>query len=215
MGNEKKPPILFEEPAKSLTPEEADREMERFFQQLEEELKEVPEVVIEEGAHKLVEFLKGNVTWAEILNLTPDTMQRIAEFGYMQLQAGRLEDAERFFKVLTMLNWYNPYFHSMLGLVYQRQNRPGEAIAQYSEAIKLNPKDGVSLVNRASLFIQYGWLPDADKDLAQAIAIDNADHEEWGKNAKALKARLDQVKAQRTKAPSEPAKGKKPEKKAP
>lgn len=207
MSIEKKPPGLFEAPEKTLTTEEADREMERFFQELETELKEVPEVVIQEGAQKLIEFLKGNVTWAEILNLTPETMQRIAEFGYMQLQAGRLEDAERFFKVLTMLNWYNPYFHSMLGLVYQRQDRAGEAIAQYSEAVKLNPKDGVSLVNRASLFMRYGWIPDAEQDLAQALAIGDADQEEWGKNAKVLQARLRQVKASRTEA-----KGKKKEK---
>lgn len=192
MPTEKTPP--------PMTPEQADREMERFFQELETELKEVPEVVIQEGAQKLIEFLKGNVTWAEILNLTPETMQRIAEFGYMQLQAGRLEDAERFFKVLTMLNWYNPYFHSMLGLVYQRQDRPGEAIAQYAEAIKLNPKDGVSLTNRASLFMRYGWIPDAEQDLAQALAIDGADHEEWGKNAKVLKGRLSQLKSQRAEA---------------
>lgn len=207
MSTEKKPPGLFEAPEKKLTTEEADREMERFFRELETELKEVPEVVIQEGAQKLVEFLKGNVTWAEILNLTPETMQRIAEFGYMQLQAGRLEDAERFFKVLTMLNWYNPYFHSMLGLVYQRQDRAGEAIAQYSEAIKLNPKDGVSLVNRASLFMRYGWIPDAEQDLAQALAIGDADQEDWSKNAKVLQARLQQVKTQRA-----GAKGKKKEK---
>ena len=205
MTHEKKPTPFFEVGEKQYTPEEADREMERFFGQLEEELKEVPEVVIQEGAHKLVEFLKGNITWAEILNLTPETMQRIAEFGYMQLQAGRLEDAERFFKVLTMLNWYNPYFHSMLGLVYQRQDRAGEAIAQYSEAIKLNPKDGVSLVNRASLFIRYGWFPDAEHDLEQALLIGDAATEEWGKTAKVLQGRMSQLKAQRVHAKDRPA----------
>jgi predicted Zn-dependent protease len=197
MTDDQKFTSLLDEQPLDMSPEEADQEMEKFFDQLKEELKDVPETVIQDGAQKMVDFLKGDVSWSEILNLTPETMQRIAEFGYMQLQSGRLEDAERFFKVLTMLNWNNPYFHSMLGLVYQRQDRPGEAIAQYSEAITLNPVDGVSLMNRASIYIRYGWLEDAEKDLALITSIDGHAEEEWGKNAIALKGRIAQIRKSR------------------
>ncbi|MBI2343197.1 MAG: tetratricopeptide repeat protein [Deltaproteobacteria bacterium] len=204
MTAEKGPPDIFAGPPEDLTPEEADRRVEEMLASLSEELQEVPEVIMREGAQRLVDFLKGDLSWAEMLNLRPETMQRIAEMGYTQLQAGRLEEAERFFKVLTMLNWQNPYFHSMLGVIYQREQRPGEAIAQYGEAITLNPQDGVSLLNRAALFLKYGWLADAERDLGQLFAIPGHEREAWGKQARMLHNRVNQLKEQRTPATASP-----------
>ncbi|GEM_PF-1566784 len=176
-----------------LSPE-SEQQVADFFRHLESEFKAVPPVVLEEGANRIVDFLKGDISWSEILNLTPDTLQRIAEFGYMQLQAGRLEDAERFFKVLTMLNWNNSYAHSMLGLVYQRQKRFGESLAQYSEAITQNPADGVSLVNRGMIYVQHGWWREASADLQRAQKIPADDKAPWLKAQKMLQVRVTQVK---------------------
>lgn len=193
------PPIppKGDKPVKTWTPEEADREVERFFRELEEELQGVPQDVVQLGAQRMVDFLKGDVGWGEILNLSPDTMQRIAEFGHMQLQAGRLEDAERFFKVLTMLNWNNADFHTMLGVVYQRQKRPGEAIAQFTEAVTLNPEDGVALVNRAALYLKHGWTLQAKADLGAALALADDERAAWRKQARALQQRLAQMEARK------------------
>jgi tetratricopeptide (TPR) repeat protein len=196
---------LMEPPAADLTPEEADANMERFFTDFEAELEGIPESAIRAGAQKMVDFLKGEVTWGEIFDLSPETMQRITEAAYLKLDAGRLEEAERFFKVLTMLNWNNPYYHSMLGVVYQRQERPGEAIAQFSEAIKQNPRDGISLLNRAAIFLQYGWVHEAQPDLEAVLAIEDPEHEEWHAKAQAIMDRLDQMKANREASAAEAA----------
>ncbi|MBI4237178.1 MAG: tetratricopeptide repeat protein [Deltaproteobacteria bacterium] len=185
-------------PAKSYTPEEAEAYMAQFFQDLEREFKEVPPTVMEVGAQRVLDFLKGNLSWAEIFNIPPQTLQRLAEFGFLQYRTGRYEDAERFFKVLTMLNWNNGAFHSMLGAVYQRQKRHAEAIAEYSQAIELNPDDGVSWTNRGELQLAHGWLKPARADLEQALRLAGHQEEPWGKRAQALLTRLQHVEAKRS-----------------
>jgi len=132
---------------------------------------DVPDLalLLDRGAQRVLDFLKGNLSWAEIFNIPPQTLQRLAEFGFLQYRTGRYEDAERFFKVLTMLNWNNGAFHSMLGSVYQRQKRHAEAIAEYSQAIELNPDEGMSWTNRGELQLAHGWLKPARADLEQAL----------------------------------------------
>lgn len=208
-GGKKIPEELLNPPEADLSPEEADAEIKRFFEQIEEELKDVPQSVIEEGAHRVVDFLKGELSWAEIFNIPVETLQQIAEFGYMQYQAGRMEEAERFFKVLTMLNWNNSHFHSMLGVVYQQQKRPGEAITEYTQALETNPDDGLSLTNRAQIFLQYGWFEQARNDLVQALAIAVTGEQKWRARAKGLQGRLQQLEAKRSgKAPAVKSGGK-------
>lgn len=180
-----------------ITRAEADQEMERFFGELQEQLKDVPQDVIAIGAQRVVDFLKGELSWAEIFNIPPQVQQRIAEFGYMQFQAGRYADAERFFKVLTILSPQNSYYYSMMGSILHRQKRDGEAIVHYGQAIELNPNDIVSLTNRGELFFKHGWLSDAVQDFERAIALDPKKDNKWGNQARVLKARIEQVRARR------------------
>lgn len=209
-GGEKKgtTPRFSEEPIRPISRAEADREMERFFKELEDELKDVPQEVIEVGAGRVLDFLKGELSWAEIFHIPPQIQQRIAEFGYMQFQAGRYEDAERFFKVLTILNWQNSYYHSMMGSILQRQKRYGEAIASYSQAVELNPQDIVSLTNRGEVYFRHGLLDDAEKDFDGAIACDPKGENKWGKHARHLKSQIAQVRA-RQKGSEKPQKKRK------
>lgn len=186
---------------KSYTPEEAEAQMTQFFQELEREFKEVPPAVMEIGAQRVLDFLKGRLSWAEIFNIPPQTLQRLAEFGFLQYRTGRYEDAERFFKVLTMLNWNNGAFHSMLGAVYQRQKRHAEAIAEYNQAIELNPDDGVSWTNRGELQLAHGWLQPARSDLEKALSLEGHGEQPWGKRARTLLTRLEQVEAKRSGGP--------------
>ncbi len=180
-------------------------ETDQFFAELEAELRDVPEVVIRDGAERMISFLKGELSWSEIMNLTPETMQRITEFGYLQLQSGRLEDAERVFKVLTMLDWNVNFFHATLGSIYQQQNRPGEAIVQYGEAIKLNPHDGMSMVNRAAIYLKYGFVEQARSDLEAAMAVPGDGKEPWRGKAKQSHQRLlAMLKAQQVKSKAKP-----------
>lgn len=191
---------------KEMPRAEADRKMEEFFQQLEAEMKDVPEEVIKAGAERVVDFIKGKLSWAEIFNISPDTMKQMVELGYVKFQAGRFDEAERFFKVLSILDSKNSYFRSMLGTILQRQKRFGEAVVQYTEAIDLNPHDIVSLVNRGEIYIQHGWITDAEADFAKAISIGDKEDDKWVNRARLFVSRLTELKKHRSVAKKRPAK---------
>jgi len=167
-----------------------DEKVEQFIAQLEEAFKDVPEVVLQEGARSVVEYLKGQRSLANMFNITPDMQRFMVEQGYNQMKTGRYEDAERIFRVLTFLDWNNSYYHSVHASTLQQQKKYGEAVAEYGEAIKLNPKDIVSLVNRAEIFLIHGHVPYAQHDLNQALTCTDIDEPEWLDRAKKLKERI-------------------------
>src|SRR3989338_3469513 len=161
-------------------------EVEPFFEELEKRLKNVPPEEIAAGSKKISDFLDGRIGWGDVFNFTPEQMEQMAEMGYTHFKVGRYQDAERFFKVLTILDWDNYYYHSMLGSILQRQKRDGEAIVEYSQAIESNPEDIVSHTNRGEIFMKHGWLKDAIRDFEKAVTLDTAGDNAWGERARVL-----------------------------
>lgn len=180
----------------------ANAEMEKFFTELEQELKGVPQEVVKAGAEKVIDFIKGKMTWGEIFNVSPQMMKQMAELGYIKFQAGRLEEAERFFKVLSILDSRNSYMRSMLGSILQRQKRYGEAVVQYTEAIDLNPNDIVSFVNRGEIFMQHGWFNDAMLDFTKAADLDPEKENKWSNRARLLIKQIEEIRKRRKEAKS-------------
>lgn len=168
----------------------ADDTVDQFVSQLETEFKLVPEEIIREGAQSVLDYIKGKKTLAQMFNITPDMMKFMVEQGYNQFKTGRYDDADRVFRVLTFLNWNNTAFHSMRGSILQKQKKYGEAVAEYSEAIKQNPKDIVSLVNRAEIFLVHGHIPYAHHDLDEALKCTDIGEAEWIERAKSMKERI-------------------------
>ena len=182
-------------PSKPLTSQEADAEVEKFFKELEERLKGVPLEEIEAGAKKITGFLEGKVGWDEVFSFTPEQKEQMAELGYTHFKVGRYQDAERFFKVLSILDWDNYYYHSMLGSILQRQKRDGEAIVEYTQALELFPDDIVSLTNRGEIFMKHGWTLNAKQDFEKAVRLDNTGTNAWANRARVLNAQLEKNKA--------------------
>ncbi len=184
-------------PAKipSKTPEQEAKEADLFFEELENRLKNVPQEEIQAGAKKISDFLEGKIGWGEVFNFTPEQIEQMAEMGYTHFKVGRYQDAERFFKVLTILDWDNFYYHSMLGSILQRQKREGEAIVEYTQALESNPNDIVSLTNRGEIFMKNGWLANAAQDFDKAIALDSKKENKWANRARVLKEQLEKNRA--------------------
>jgi len=203
-----------EEFPKPLPKEEAEKELEAFFKRLESEFKDAPKELVEFGADKVKDFLKGNVPWAEMFNVPKKMIRDMVEYGYLQFQTGRYEEAERFFKMLTIMDWNNSYYHSMMGSILQRQKRYGEAVAEYSEAVKLNPQDAVSLTNRGEIYLQHKKLDKAVADFDAAIALDPKKENKWANRARLLRAKIEQVAALKKKAEGEEIKKKTKKEKA-
>lgn len=183
------------EEAPEMSREEAEAEMQRFFKALEEKVKDVPEEELERGVEKVKDFVDGRIGWAELMNFTPEMLFHLAEFGFMQFRQGRYQDAERVFKGLTVLDWHNAYYHSVLGSILQRQKRYGEAIAEYTQALELDPRDIVSLTNRGEIFMQHGLLDEASEDFKGAVALDSGGEDRFANRARML---MKQIEKRRT-----------------
>lgn len=193
---DQKPKEGAEKPAKAETPppmtkEEAEAEMQRFFADLEEKMKGIPQAEIDRGVKKVKDFIDGKIGWAELFNFTPEMLFQMAEYGFMQFKQGRYEDAERVFKVLTVLDWNNAYYHAVMGSVLQRQKRYGEALAEYSQALELDPRDIVSHTNRGEIFLLHGLIEDAEKDFVKAIELDPAGKDRFANRARMLQKQVE------------------------
>lgn len=188
MAKEKK------EKAPPKIPSGSSEDIEYFFESLEKKLHGVPQEVLQEGARKIQEFLEGKIGWADVFNFTPEQMEQMAEMGYNHFKAGRYLDAERFFKVLTILDWDNFYYHSMLGSILQRQKRDGEAIVEYSQALESHPGDVVSLANRGEIFMKHGWFKDAIRDFEKVLTCDAGGNNPWVERSRVL---LEQIRKTR------------------
>ncbi len=169
---------------------QADKDVDRFISTLEDEFKDIPEVIIREGAQGVLDYLKGKKTLAQMFNITNEMLRFMIEQGYNQFKTGRYDDAERVFKVLSFLDWNNPFYHSVRGSILQRQKKYGEAVASFSEAIKQNPKDIVSLVSRAEIFLIHGHIPYAQHDLDEALKCTDINEAQWIERARSMKDRI-------------------------
>ncbi len=146
-----------------------------FLQSIEKEYAHVSDDEKKSGAMRVQSFINGDLNWAELMRFTPDMLFQIAEYGFNQFNTGRNDDAERVFKVLTVLDDKNAYYHSVMGSILQRQKRFAEAIAEYTQAIELDNDDVVSLTNRGEIFLSFGLLDDAETDFQTAIQLSDSD----------------------------------------
>jgi tetratricopeptide (TPR) repeat protein len=204
-GKEKKYDLRPDE-EKKMTREEADRHMEQFFRELEGHLKDVPEEEIKAGAERVLDFIKGKLSWADMFNFTPEMLFQMAEYGLTQFKVGRYEEAERVFKVLTILDWDNAYYHSVMGSILQRQKRYGEAIAEYEQALELESDDITSLTNRGEIYMQHGLFAEAKADFEKAVTLDPKGEDKWANRARML---LMEIERQRVEKAQEKGKAKK------
>ena len=142
----------------------------------------------EEKAKKLYErFLSGDLKWAELWDIHAQELSVLAEQGYLKFKRGKLDDAEMIFKGLSVLDDQNPYYHTMLGAVYQKQEKWGDALAEYTIAVELNPQDITAYVNRGEIYYKMGYLEEPLEDFEKAIALDDTEKNPWAIRAKHLK----------------------------
>ncbi len=142
----------------------------------------------EEEAKKLYEkFLKGELNWAELWDIRPEELAALAEQGYLKFKRGKFDDAEMIFKGLSAINDQNSYYHMLLGAIYQKLEKFGDALAEYTIAIEINPKDITAYVNRGEIYYKMGYFEEPLEDFEKAIALDKTEKNPWAIRAKHLK----------------------------
>lgn len=135
---------------------------------------------------KIVKYVHGEITLAELEGINEDQLYTIAEIGYVLMEEGRYEEARKIYEGLIELSPQDSYFHSVLGAIYQRMNDNDNALKEYERAISLNPEDIPSIVNSAEILLHTGKLLEASERLKKAILLDKSGNDPWAMRARAL-----------------------------
>ena len=131
-------------------------------------------------------FLEDKISLAEVKGMKRSDLLKLADAGHVKYKHGRLEEADKIFQGLIMLDHRNAYFHSMMGAVHQKGDKPVEAIMEYNRALKLNPYDSVSRVNRGEIYLRHKNYRKAAEDFKNVILSDPHGANIWANRARSL-----------------------------
>ncbi len=111
-------------------------------------------------------------TLSEALGIEPKEVASLINTGFVYYEQGRMKEARILFEGISLLDSLNPYVHSILGSIYQKQQKYNESIASYTIAINLFPEDIHALTNRGEVYLNQGKIVEAADDFEQAIKLD-------------------------------------------
>lgn len=117
--------------------------------------------------------------------VSSDALASALHFALLKEEAGQYDIAAAAFKSLLLMDPLNPYFHAMLGSIYQKMGNLEGATRQYAEAIKIFPSDIDSLTNLGEISLKTGRHDEGIKLLKQAMELDSD-----GNHPSANRARL-------------------------
>lgn len=104
--------------------------------------------------------------------VSSDALASALHFALLKEEAGQYDIAAAAFKSLLLMDPLNPYFHAMLGSIYQKMGNLEGATRQYAEAIKIFPSDIDSLTNLGEISLKTGRHDEGIKLLKQAMELD-------------------------------------------
>jgi len=121
---------------------------------------------------KVEKFHKGELKLAELFDIDAKQVAALLLTGHNYYSQGKLDEAKRIFEGLAVLDGKNPYVHGILGAIYQKQEKYDVAIARYTLALNIFPKDPNSLTNRGEIYLKLGKFKEAAEDFKKAIELD-------------------------------------------
>lgn len=131
-------------------------------------------------------FLEDRVSIAELQGISKEKLFLLAEAGYVKFKHGRVDEAEKIYQALIMLDHRNAYYHSVMGAIHQRRDRPVEAILEYSRAIQIDKDDISCFVNRGEIYLRHKNYRKAAEDFRQAIVMDTTGLNMWANRSRSL-----------------------------
>ena len=131
-------------------------------------------------------FLEDKVSLAELKGISKEKLFLMAEAGYIKMKHGRIDEAEKIYQALIMLDHVNGYYHSVMAAIHQKQDRPVEAILEYSRAIQIDKTDISCYVNRGEIYLRHRNFRKAAEDFRQAILLDRTGRNMWSNRSRSL-----------------------------
>lgn len=121
---------------------------------------------------KLEKFRNGELKFVQIFNIGPKQIASLFCTGYKYFSEGKLQEAQKIYEGLALIDPNNPYVYSVLAGIYQQKQQFDIAVRLYSKALEIFPEDINSLTNRGEIYLNLGNFIEAGKDLNQAIKLD-------------------------------------------
>ncbi|MDO8643422.1 MAG: tetratricopeptide repeat protein [bacterium] len=159
---------------------------------LEEALRQVPKEQVAKVKKQLGGFLEGDLPWLRLFTLPPEQLHELAKIGYSHFESSRYETARKIFEGLAILDPENYYYHSMLAVIAQREEKWAEAILEYSIALDRNPADRSSYTNRGEVYFKLGFLREARNDFELAVGGDDG-KDPWANRARLLMQQMETI----------------------
>jgi len=134
----------------------------------------------------LYRFFNKEITFAQLTGIPQKELFQLAEMGHVKLTYGRVDEAKQVFECLIKLDPRNFYYHAALGSVYQKIKKFVEAVFEYTEALRYNPDDLASMVNRGEIYLLHKNFRKAAEDFRAAILKDPSGRNNYANRARSL-----------------------------
>jgi protein O-GlcNAc transferase len=101
----------------------------------------------------------------------PAPLQATFEEGVRALKAGKLDEAETAFRAVLAKGGAIAYVHNNLGIVHQERGQHEKAIAQFREAIRLDPAYAAPRILLGASLLALGRASEARTQLERAVKL--------------------------------------------
>ncbi len=123
------------------------------------------------------DLVRADRSFARAIELAPDDLQYLAEYGDLQLDMGRAAAAEKIFRELQRRAPGLLTASVNLGSALMAQNRLDEATASLQEALRIDPFCAQALSNLGAIAIKKKDIAEAQRLLQRALEIDSLSFE--------------------------------------
>lgn len=123
----------------------------------------------EEWKNFYEKFGANGRTYQDFTNLSPQSMEVIYMVGYNQYNAGKYDESEKIFQLLSILNHFDVRFWTGLGASREMLKKYDEAVKAYSYLAVLDMRDPLPPLLSAKCFLAAGKLKDAENALQASI----------------------------------------------
>jgi tetratricopeptide (TPR) repeat protein len=117
-------------------------------------------------------LIRGEMTVAQFVGLSQNTLYSIANMGYQLLQTGQLDAAMNIYKGLVAASPYDSVFHCHLATVYAAKEEFETALDIYSKALTYNKGNVDALAGRGEMYLRTNKIVEALNDLKAAVEAD-------------------------------------------
>ncbi|HRW58126.1 MAG TPA: tetratricopeptide repeat protein [Chlamydiales bacterium] len=115
----------------------------------------------------------SSIAWLEILNWNETQLTDLKNVGYQYVLQGKYDIALKIYKALVTLNPNDNYNNKILGSIYLELNNPLEALNFYNQALKLDPDDAYTEMNRAKSLYLLGYHKQATQAMQKLSMSSN------------------------------------------